>query len=87
MNHNQNDSSSVGDSYRRKKSQNGGSGRRLTEGEQKITKAPMGLGVYEGRAVVDKPGAEPNPVGKKGGQDRLSDCLGSEGRRNLNCTT
>lgn len=31
----------------------------------------MGLGVYEGRPVVDKPGAEPRGVGKRKGLGRL----------------
>lgn len=36
-------------------------------GGTKIAKPPMGLGVYEGRPVVDKPGAEPRGVGKRKG--------------------
>lgn len=53
-------------------------------GETKVAKPPMGLGVYEGRPAVDKPGAE---WGIKRGMAAPSDLLGSDGPRNLNCTT
>jgi hypothetical protein len=56
-------------------------------GGAEVAKPPMGLGVYEGRPAVDKPGAEPRRVGNKKGHGHPSGLLGSDGSRNLNCTT